>query len=109
MFELYQSPWVSVVTYASLALAGFSVIDSTRSRPAVTRVHVTPRLVVLYKPPRPFAAPPQPLYTPAYQVFCVGSCGSTTTSLVQYFIPASERSAQVWPPSVETKMPELAV
>src|SRR5436305_9648081 len=108
MFELYQSPCVSVVMYASVGTAGLNVIDST-SRPDVIRVHDWPRLVVLYSPPRPLASPPQPLNTPAYHVFCAGSPGSTTTSLVQKRIPGSLRSAHVWPPSVETNTPELAV
>src|SRR3954471_9319849 len=94
------------------------VADST-PRDVNTRVHAWfwPRLVVLYSPPNPLPVPPKPLRTAAYQVFCVGSLGSTSRSLVQYCIPppadpagpTSVRSAHVWPPSALTNTPLLAV
>lgn len=75
----------------------------------VTRVQLLPRSVVLYSPPWPAAGPPHPLNTPAYHVFCSESSGSTTTSLVQYFIPGSERSVHLFDAGSYKNTPELAV
>ena len=77
-----HKPAISVVTYSSLALLGLMVHEPTRSLFQM-RVQEVPALVVLYKPPKPLGAPPQPLYTQAYQVFWVVSLLSTIMSLVQ--------------------------
>src|SRR5262245_32407195 len=98
MLLLIQSPCVSVVRYACVSWDGLKVIDVTRSNWApVNFVHELPRFVVLYNPPSPLGAPPHPLNTQTYHVFCRGSEGSITMSFVQYCMPGSETSDHEFP------------
>ena len=77
----YHNPWSSVVTYISSRFTGLIVQEPTALRSVEIRVHDTPRLVVKYRPPSPAEAPHSP-QTPAYQVACAGSYGSTVRSFV---------------------------